>query len=142
MFVSKRWSCSEWDCDHRDSNEYASDNADFLLTTENEKTADLFTLLDALREKNPEWVVNTTSRGEKSGFRTPEVNALCGGEENSQHLYGCAADCHISTADLTGEELAQIVRETAEELGLADKLGLGVYEDWVHIDTRGYSANW
>ena len=142
MYESRNWSCKEWDCYERSENDFAVDNEKGLLTTSNEKTANLFMILDLLRDQNENWVVNYTSRMEKSGFRDDEVNRLCGGDPNSFHLKGCAADIHISNEDLTGEELAEMVQEAANGLGFGDLIGLGVYEDWVHVDTRGFSAAW
>lgn len=141
MYKSKNWSCKEWDCYERSENDFAADQ-NGSLTTSDEKTANLFMILDLLRDQNENWVINTTSRGEKSGFRDEEVNRLCGGEPNSFHLKGCAADIHISNEDLTGEELAEMVQAAANDLGFGDLIGLGVYEDWVHVDARGYSATW
>lgn len=142
MYESRNWSCKEWDCYERPENDFAKDNENGLLTTSDEKTANLFRLLDHLRDENENWVINYTSRNEKSGFRDEEVNRLCGGDPNSYHLKGCAADIHIASEDLTGEELAEIVQEAANGLDLGDSIGLGVYEDWIHVDTRGYSSAW
>ena len=140
MYTSRNFSTTEWDCYERESNPYAHDNSEGKLVTNNDQTADLFMILDFLRDDNPHWVINTTSRGEKSGYRDEEVNRLCGGEENSYHLKGCACDIHISGADYTGEELAEMVLDVADEMGV--EIGLGIYEDWIHVDTRGYEARW
>lgn len=142
MYQSLYWSVTEWDCLQRSANEYAVDNNEGLLLTENERTAQLFMLLDALREEDSGWVINTTDAGYKSGYRTPAVNAAVNGVFNSFHVQGCAADIHSTTFDYTDEQLAEKVLKKAEELGLADVLGVGCYGDWIHVDTRGYSARW
>lgn len=142
MYQSLYWSVTEWDCCGRSENDFAVDNNEGLLLTENEQTEKLFMLLDGLRADNPNWVVNTTNAGYKSGYRTIEVNAAVGGVDNSFHVQGCAADIHIETEDFAGEKLADIVIKKAIELDLLNEIGLGVYDDWVHLDTRGYSARW
>lgn len=86
MYESKHWSVTEWDCWRRNSNEYAWDNENGKLCTNNEKTANLFKILDMLRDWNFNWVVNTTvyhseyGTDFKSGYRTVDdgVNAACG----------------------------------------------------------------
>lgn len=75
LYVSKHWSVTEWDCLQRSRNEYAWDENGRLCTND-EKTANLFRLLDMLRDWNSNWVINTTNAGYKSGFRTIEVNLL------------------------------------------------------------------
>lgn len=142
MYVSKHWSTKEWDCLNRSENEFAFDNENGRLCTNDERTANLFRILDMLRDWNPDWVVNTTNAGYKSGYRNLEVNAEVGGEENSLHTQGCAADIHITSEDATDEALADTVLAAAEAWGLSDKLGIGCYGDWIHIDTRGYTARW
>ena len=82
LYVSKHWSVTEWDCLQRSRNEYAWDENGRLCTND-EKTANLFRLLDMLRDWNSNWVINTTNAGYKSGFRTIEVNLAVGGEPNS-----------------------------------------------------------
>ncbi len=138
LYTSKHWSVVEWDCCHRSENKYAYDNEDGRLVTEYENTAKLFKILDLLRDWNPNWVINWTMAGYKSGYRTPAVNYQCGGVEDSNHVYGCAADIHESDTDATGEALASAVRDAAEAYGLEEEIELGIYADWVHIATPGY----
>lgn len=69
-----------------------------------------------------------------SGVRCPRHNRDVGGVENSQHVFGTAADI-ICPEGMTPLELAMI----AEDCG-AD--GIGIYSDFVHIDMRGYPARW
>ena len=67
-YVSKHWSTTEWDCYQRAENEYAHDNSEGKLVTEEEGTANLFRILDMLRDWNPNWVINWTNAGYKSGY--------------------------------------------------------------------------
>lgn len=52
---------------------------------------------------------------------------------NSYHIYGQAADFHIN--GVTPEEIAKY----AESIGVK---GIGLYEDFVHIDTRTSKSFW
>lgn len=134
LYTSKNWSTREWDCLGRSENEFAKDNAEGRLTTDNENTANLFRVLDLVRDWNPNWVVNTTNAGYKSGYRTPEVNSEVGGVWNSYHTKGCAADIHIAGQDDNAFALAETIRVAAEAWGLEDKLNIGHYGDWIHIE--------
>ena len=69
------------------------------------------------------------------GYRCPSHNAEVGGVSNSQHLFGIAADCDASKFGV--DELAQ----KAEECG-ADGIGKYPSSNFVHVDTRGYTARW
>ena len=87
-YISKHFTVAEWDCLQRSENDYAyTDEASGNLATENEKTANLFKILD-IWDWNPDWVINTTNAGYKSGYRTPEINAEVGGEPDSYHTRG------------------------------------------------------
>ena len=89
----------------------------------------LVDLLDAIRERLgvPLYI--------NSGYRCPEHNAEVGGVSNSQHVLGTAADITYDGIDV--DYLAAI----AEECG-ADGIGCYYYQDFVHIDVRGYAARW
>lgn len=140
LYVSKNWSVTEWDCYGRSQNAFAWDNEEGRLCTNDVKTANLFKILDMLRSWNPNWVINTTCAGYKSGYRTEEVNAAVGGEYNSYHVRGCAADISIWGQDDRDTNLADTVLAAAKAWGIDDQLGIGYYGDWIHIDTRGYPA--
>ena len=143
LYVSKHWSVTEWDCHHRCRNEYAWDNEDGRLCTNDINTANLFKILDMLRDWEPNWVINTTNADYKSGFRTIDVNAEVGGEPGSYHTKGCAADIHIAGQDDTAAALADTVFVAADAYGLKDQIGIGYYSDgWVHVDVRGYCYRW
>jgi len=141
LYRSEFWSTTEWDCYGRDANEYAHDE-DGHLVTDNEKTANLFRILDMVRKWNPNWKINKTKLGRNSGYRTPEVNEEAGGEPNSQHLYGCAADISIGGQDDTDTALADTIIAAAKAYNLQDCLGIGYYGDWIHVDCRGETARW
>lgn len=68
-----------------------------------------------------------------SGYRCRSRNEDVGGVADSQHIHGRAADIYAD--GITVLKLAAI----AEEAG-AD--GIGLYEDFVHVDTRGSFARW
>lgn len=142
MYVSKHWSVTEWDCLKRSRNIYAWDNEEGSLCTNDTKTANLFRILDMLRDWQPNWVINSTSAGYKSGFRTIDVNLEVGGSAHSYHTRGCAADIHIAGQDDTDKALADTVITAARAWGLEYQLGIGYYGDWIHIDTRGYTSRW
>ena len=84
LYVSEHWSVREWDTLKHSSNEYAWDNEHGRLCTNDENAANLFKVLDTLRDWNPGWVVNTTRAGYKSGYRTPAVNGEVGGAANKR----------------------------------------------------------
>ena len=140
LYISRHWSTTEWDCLQRSENEYAWDNEEGRLCTNNENTANLFKILDMLRDWNSEWVVNWTEAGYKSGFRTQEVNEEVGGVPSSFHALGCAADIHEWNTDAHAEALADTILNAAKYNGLEDKIELGIYynQGWCHIATPGY----
>ena len=72
-----------------------------------------------------------------SGFRTAAHNAKpsVGGSATSQHLYGLAADIHVSgVAPAT-------VAAYAETL-LPNKGGIGIYSNFTHVDVRETKSRW
>lgn len=74
-----------------------------------------------------------------SGYRTVEHNKAVGGESNSLHLCGMAAD--IRADGIT----PSTVHSTIEKLIAAGKMkqgGLGIYNTFVHYDIRGEKARW
>lgn len=89
----------------------------------------LVDVLDRIRERlGVPIIVN-------SGYRCPEHNSEVGGVSDSQHVLGTAADITYDGVDV--DYLAEI----AEECG-ADGIGKYYYQDFVHIDVRGYAARW
>ena len=74
-----------------------------------------------------------------SGYRTVEHNKAVGGEANSMHLCGMAADIKVAGVTPT------VVQETIERLIAAGKMkqgGIGLYNTFVHYDIRGTRARW
>ncbi len=71
-----------------------------------------------------------------SGYRCLIHNIACGGAQESQHLYGRAADIRIPGMS------------TQELYAICDKLnpygGVGIYirQGFVHVDVRGKKARW
>jgi len=66
-----------------------------------------------------------------SAYRCPKHNDLVGGEKNSMHMYGLATD--ISVAGLAPEEILAAAK-------IFD--GVGIYDTFVHVDSRGFTAFW
>ena len=73
-----------------------------------------------------------------SGCRCKKQNAKVGGEVNSQHLMGNAAD--IVAHGATMNELFVAATEIPE----FKQGGIGIYDTWVHVDVRntGTPARW
>lgn len=67
-----------------------------------------------------------------SGYRCPEHNAAVGGAKKSQHMLGTATD--IIVRDLSPIDVYNI----------CDKMfdGVGKYDSFTHVDSRGYKARW
>ena len=70
-----------------------------------------------------------------SAYRCPERNKQVGGADNSQHLYGKAADISLHTIPLQIEEIKRIARP----IGFT---GVGLYNSFIHLDVRENFANW
>lgn len=74
-----------------------------------------------------------------SGYRTVAHNQFVGGESNSLHLCGMAADIKVAGVS------PLLVHSTIEKLITAGKMkqgGLGLYDTFVHYDIRGTKARW
>lgn len=69
-----------------------------------------------------------------SAYRTPTKNKAVGGEVYSQHLYGRA--CDIKVKGIAPKKVADYA-ETILKNG-----GVGRYDTFTHVDTRGTKARW
>lgn len=66
-----------------------------------------------------------------SGYRDPAYNKAVGGENDSTHMLFMAFD--ISMRTRTPKEIAQRLEKHPD----ANKLGIGIYKTFVHVDCRG-----
>ena len=71
-----------------------------------------------------------------SGCRCVSHNKAVGGSENSQHLIGRAADISMPLT-VTPKELYDYLDNKYPKT-----LGLGLYDTFVHIDSRRKKARW
>lgn len=90
--------------------------------------APLLEALQYIRDKAGAPVVIT------SAFRCEDHNNAEGGNKNSYHLQGKAAD--IKVEGYTPEQVAKLAQESGKINGI------GVYATFTHIDTRSYQARW
>jgi uncharacterized protein YcbK (DUF882 family) len=74
-----------------------------------------------------------------SGYRTSRHNRRIGGARKSQHLKAKAAD--IRVYNMTPEELAEVVINLIKDKKIKSG-GIGVYQHFVHYDTRGRNTRW
>ena len=74
-----------------------------------------------------------------SGFRSETHNNRIGGKKNSQHLLGKAAD--IQVKGLKPKTVYKAIEKLIEQ-GKMLEGGLGLYDTFVHYDTRGEVARW
>ena len=72
-----------------------------------------------------------------SGYRPPDYNRSVGGEPNSYHMDGVAAD--IYAEKLSTSQLHSLCDRLVGDLG-----GVGYYpsQGFVHVDIRGHRARW
>lgn len=86
--------------------------------------------LEAIREyyRRP---INITS-----GHRSPGWNKAIGGAAKSWHLVGRAADIQVS--GVSPQAVAAYIRRAL----MPDRGGVGVYDSFVHIDTRPARVDW
>lgn len=70
-----------------------------------------------------------------SGYRDKSHNTKVGGEYDSQHLLGIAADIRVE--GFTPKEVYDYLNKM-----YPNQYGLGLYTSFVHIDTRNRKARW
>lgn len=91
--------------------------------------SELLEVLEELREVyNVPIIIN-------SGCRCEKHNKLVGGEPNSQHMLGTAAD--IVVKGVSPYKTFQYLDKKYK-----GKYGIGLYSSWVHIDVRKQQARW
>lgn len=71
-----------------------------------------------------------------SGYRSKQHNKKVGGVTNSQHRLGKAADIHISSQEM-GDKIEYWFIDF-----LGTDCGIGRYNTFIHLDTRGSKARW
>lgn len=89
----------------------------------------LLRVLDAIREEIGAPVIVS------SGYRCHAHNEDVGGVADSQHIHGRAADIYCDAPGWTPLQIAAIAERNGAD-------GIGLYEDFCHVDVRGHSARW
>jgi uncharacterized protein YcbK (DUF882 family) len=90
---------------------------------------ELITILEDVREHfNASITIN-------SGCRCVKHNKAVGGENNSLHMTGKAADFVVA-----GPSPAKVYQYLTGQY--KDRYGLGLYKTWVHADSRSIKARW
>lgn len=90
-------------------------------------------VFDEIRRRAGVPILVTEAGG--SGIRCKEHNAEVGGVENSEHLYGRAADLH---SPLPPAQLKRIAEQVTSEM-IPGRGGIGLYSWGVHVDTGKFS---
>lgn len=75
-----------------------------------------------------------------SVYRSPAYNKAIGGASKSQHVQFSAVDFVVQGSPVGPLQWASALREMRSS-GLF-KGGIGTYASFVHVDTRGYNADW
>jgi len=90
---------------------------------------ELIGVLEIIREHfNKPVVIN-------SGYRTISYNKKIGGVSNSKHCMGIAADIYID--GITPKEIYNFLDNKYPNC-----YGIGLYNNFIHIDTREKKARW
>jgi uncharacterized protein YcbK (DUF882 family) len=71
-----------------------------------------------------------------SGYRDRIYNRAVGSTDTSQHIRFTALD--IRVPGVTSDEIVRVLEAHEDR----DRLGIGRYSTFVHIDTRGQRARW
>ena len=75
-----------------------------------------------------------------SVYRSTAYNTAIGGAGDSQHTHFRAIDFVVQGSPVGPLQWAQVLRSMRAD-GVF-KGGIGVYQSFVHVDTRGYNADW
>ena len=115
--LSENFNLQEFECTHPDHRHVRVDS-------------ELVEKLQELRERlGLPMIIN-------SGYRCPERNEQVGGAENSQHLFGKAADVSLHNQAMSGQDISSLAR------GI-EFTGIGLYDNFIHLDVRdGKPAKW
>ncbi len=90
-------------------------------------------ILDEFRERFGHPVVLNST------YRSEAYNQAVGGKPGSQHKKFRAADFRVPEAG-TPAAWAAVLRDMRSKNFFQD--GIGVYGTFVHVDARGWNANW
>ena len=74
-----------------------------------------------------------------SGYRSPKYNKSIGSRSTSQHLLAKAADIIVpgmSTLEVR-DTIIKLIKQNKMKKG-----GVGLYNNFVHYDIRGFNARW
>lgn len=123
MQLTKNFKLSEFDCKD------GTPVPDILLSNVKELANNLQKLRDAIGK--PIHI--------NSGYRSAGYNKKVGGVVNSQHVIGRAADIHVN--GLRPEEIHAVIEGLIKQ-GKMKQGGLGLYDTFVHYDTRGVNKRW
>ena len=82
--------------------------------------------------------LSTSVAGVTSAFRSPSYNARCpGAKPNSCHKENVALDLKFQASTYAVAKAARNIREEGKFRG-----GIGRYNAFTHVDTRGYNVDW
>lgn len=100
----------------------------------------LVNILELTREKVNKRVSFNFKMKITSAFRCKYHNKEEGGGRRSQHLKNYAVDFRDYLKRVDTEILRDCAYEAMRELGAEG--GIGIYNTFLHVDIRGYSAKW
>lgn len=133
--LTPHFESEEWDLPHEKAERYGLSGAPYPEEWLESRLLPLAQALEIVRATLDDRTIRIIS-----GYRPEEYNRAIGGATLSQHVQGRAADIVVDGVDAT-----QVYR-SIRALHRAGKIrigGLGVYDSFVHVDTRpGGFALW